>query len=551
MYLTRNLFDEEGSKLHPNYINRPKFGKCSFENDISVEDQEIQSPYVLSPKQEDFIRTKNSNDRTRLDRVILQKRDKLPERVHNLVRDIVLLDESPYFEEPLEKGQVSSKNTAPGFPDLIEEVDFEHLCNLGVTKEAHKLTSEGADPEELARLVEKASTKTEFQRLVDENELVPEPHSSEYHLKEELWTDLIDITDYSNNGSKHPLYLHTEMANNEIHLGYELGNAIRQLQPNSNDIRSSLNLIWGFALAFLGDVYSEHQKEKHAIERFIYHIREQQDRRYSMAENWSKIEHRPFTPHEKKMREGIKEENIEPHPIVYKEVKSHCPKLPKDLENQKKAAKKTIERINNKTPLGIVNQLRIFIDDDRNTVEKRSVPGIDSDKEIFKGLFEETLRANKKKKIRMAVQNEETADGSAMEDVLDGVESEEISPEIFDFANFFPIDPIEISGDHLSNKGLSTKKSVNVKTITESLNRYANIDQEESITEYSLVQKSQSERGNEWELTKYGMLLCYTIFTIEESGWMYRYALGTEELSLSERKLITDALAEARSQTSN
>lgn len=78
------------------------------------------------------------------------------------------------------------------------------------------------------------------------------------------------------------------------------------------------------------------------------------------------------------------------------------------------------------------------------------------------------------------------------------------------------------------------------------LNRLSKQAPGEVWTSHPVVNKSESkERGTEWELEPYGSVLCHTIFERDDSAsWLYKYAIGPEDLSLYERKIVLDTLAD-------
>ncbi|MFB6187679.1 MAG: hypothetical protein ABEI86_12545, partial [Halobacteriaceae archaeon] len=165
-----------------------------------------------------------------------------------------------------------------------------------------------------------------------------------------------------------------------------------------------------------------------------------------------------------------------------------------------KLAKRIVNRIDEVTPLSEVESLRDALNEDLDKINEKGAMGIESTSEVLAGIWE--------------IQTENQGDGGKMSDLT--------SSNIGEYINF------------------------EESPVSAVLNRVSDDGDYETWTSSNIVHKiTNSRRGNRWELTSYGRLLCYIHFDCEEdTAWMYHYALGPEELSMRERKMIIDALEE-------
>jgi len=68
-------------------------------------------------------------------------------------------------------------------------------------------------------------------------------------------------------------------------------------------------------------------------------------------------------------------------------------------------------------------------------------------------------------------------------------------------------------------------------------------ESQDLVTKHELVNKRDSRTSPAWDLTAYGWIVCATIFDHDDDlDWLYRYAIGPEEITLEERVKISNCL---------
>jgi hypothetical protein len=445
--------------------------------------------FSLSNKQQEFLRTGSGENPYEKNEAALKKRDRLPERLQYLIDDIAVL---------FERGFLTSENWETGI------VDEQHR-----QEERSDYQTALEDAESLEDL------------NIETTE--PDHYQPQYNSPEDLWSDLMDVIergDSINNKSRLPTGVDLK---DEFQFGLALGNLTRMLHPNES--QSDYNkFLWGMAISFAGVDNSTREDELDQLNKSISKMQEYyqiyQEKAKQMREEEEKYAQRQ---QEKKelIRDGIRDASITPYKRVFREVKYHHPE-PKDGDIR--AIAKTItQNIIEATPLLEVDSLHTILIEDFRQIQQKGASGVDSADELLRALHEV--------RINIGEQDAEDSDDDDSDD-----------------ANY-----AKITSENISKEAGHEKSSV-----TQTLNRLSAKEGSECWTNQPLVRETSARGGHRWELTSYGKLLWYCLSeygadTIEEENsapkseslaWMYKYALGPEDISLRERKLVTDALAQ-------
>lgn len=198
--------------------------------------------------------------------------------------------------------------------------------------------------------------------------------------------------------------------------------------------------------------------------------------------------------------EVVEEEGIEPHPIVVEEVMYHQTASEDNKKWYKRNAKKTLSQIEDVVPLRVVNDLYSRLAADITTIQNETTQEIDSVRSVIEA-FEATP----------------TDEGSSAEDSF-SVGS-------------------KLTADIASSVGVRKAAATPV------LNRLSDDEGTELWTTTPVVIKKDEER--EWKLTAYGTILLYIIQNHQaDPSAVFRFAIGPEEISLQDRKLILEVLDE-------
>lgn len=449
------------------------------------DDQNINSRYVLSGAQRGLIINGHGSDRSTKNRKILKKRDHLPERIQHLVDDVAVLYGSPYFSDELwEQG-------------------------MSPPKEKHSKFAE------LQRWAQNRDFTEEELREQNFEERDVEHYDSPFDSAVELWDELIDIKQRSQQVRDDVFFHGNSVVSKETQFGYEIGSILRMLRPNYGDFPPGADLIWGFMLAFVGQPLANMDREQEVIASLVEDLNSRSETRQIEAEQMPEPDKimELGADFDEVTAEAIGEMGITPHPIVVREVRYHQPVL-EDSELKKKAAKRVVADLIDVVPLRELDELGTRVTQDLGTMRERSVPGTESIQQILGAyLREENSEGDENNNSG----NEETTDVAEKRFVR-----RLTTPDI---ANTIGIDKSSIS------------------TI---LNRITSDHESELWTTNSLVhRKEESGRRVSWELTNYGELLLHVNFKREaKTDILYWFALGPEEISLSERKLVIDALDE-------
>lgn len=461
------------------------------------EDQNLNAKFVLSGKQRELLKTGYVKNRLARNDKVLKKRDKVPERIQHLTEDIALL----YFQSLLSSEQ----------------------WQYGIVPEENR-TSNTSNYYELADQYDPETGTIDGD--VDESQ--QNRYETPFDSPEDLWEDLIEMPRVTQHVRDDVFFHGDAVFAKETQFGFEIGNIFRLLRPDDyeTDFRKrweyddeiiGSGVMWGFILAFIGHPKTELEEERRQLSELFELFLELQDTRIEEAERMPSENEIANSQHEEITKEAVEEMGFSPHPIILREVEYHCPPVD-EIETKRAASKQVVKDIVEVTPLREVDRLRRSLEQDLETVKERSRPGVDSARNVLEIVWEMHSIIN--------------SDASSSEfesgtDCTDDRESEKQDMKISSLSIGEKIDKVQ-------------------SLVSEVLNRVSDADDTPLWTSEAIVRKDDTaHRGTEWELTTYGTLLCDAAFERgEETAWIYYYALGPEELSLSERKQILENLDE-------
>ncbi|WP_119814956.1 hypothetical protein [Halalkaliarchaeum desulfuricum] len=466
--------------------------------ELDVEaDQNLNSKYVFSGTQRKLIKTGDVSDRSERNKGVLKKRDRLPDRLQQLIEDVALLHDTPYLsEDRWESGKVESKQTQSRWADLHRQY-----------RSAEEWTGiEDLSPEE---------------REVEQYE-------SPFDGPSDLWEELISV-DQRGQQVRDDVFFHgNSVASRETQFGYEIGNLLRILRPEHDEDVPGADLIWGFLLAFIGQSRDSLDQEREKLDELITVMRDNHDSRKKDAERAPDLDELNafFGSARKVTAEGIEEAGFEPHPILVREVLHHQPVL-EDETHHKNAVKHLVSKIADTVPLREVDQLYAQLTEDQSTLESRSVPGIESAQLVIEG--------------HMAQYNSESPEGETGDDDTEeqegetGPDDEETGASFEKEGNAVP----ELTTKKRSAIGKSI--GVDESVVATILNRLSDEGNGELWTTRPIFKK----KDDGWRPTPYGRLFAHVAHRRHgETDLLYWFALGPEEVTLYERKLIIEALNE-------
>lgn len=479
--------------------------------------ERLSSRYILSESQRNVVLQEGNNPDSDRNDDILKKRDLLPERIRHLLEDIAVLHDSPYFsQETWEEGPIKRK----------KELSPARRRNKALR------SSDVTTPDDLAEAEQRISSD------VDHYEV-------QISSQEHLWKELLDMTPRVSQVRGDDVFLtQGERASPEVRFGFEIGNFLRALRPTGNNQKDYDDLLWGLILAFTGRPLDEVAEVGEELESLFDDFQERHTKRTEEAERVLNMDdiNRDRKYVEQAIREGIERTGTTAHEIVVKEVNYHHPKIvPGQLEETESSetpsadvddrpsneaegdsgrsspdskkeratdinrgrAAKIARKLKEVTPLEEANNLYETLSKDIEVVTDTSIPGSDSALHVLEGL----------EKVRV-----DTNSGENGESDQNLVTSEAIGAEI------------------------STDKN----RVTETFNHLANNPDKDLWTNEPVVTESSgTRRGKVWNLTAYGELLTYCCLESNcDAGWIFRFALGPEELALTERQMVINTLDE-------
>mgnify|MGYP003851068471 CR=1 FL=1 len=446
------------------------------------EDQNLNSKYVLSGRQRQLLVGRSVNNRRDGNNKILEKRDKLPDRIQDLTEDIALMHyQSLFSESNWESGVLddeSQTESQPALNKLLEESDS--------IAEASDMEVE---PEEL------------------------DVYETPLDSPTVLWEELLQMPCRSQSVRDSVFFHGNPVFSREAELGFELGSVLWMVRPDSYDSYFDRQwdtdcdvvgggLVWGFLLSFLGKSRDELDTERQQMKALFERLLELQSERKSEADRMPDKDDIETVQWTDATEEAVREVGFRPTPTLLKEVEYHQIRhrgAVDDYGVKKKEAKSVVEKIAEKTPLTKVDALADSLSGDLEIVRSRGVPGIDSARVALEPLWtrheklhEKTLREDKEKDI--------------------------LQP---------------------SSQAIGEELGIDGSTISRVLNRVSDSSDSDCWTEEQLLYKDEKKRGGKWKFDPYGSLLCYTEFNRGgELDWLHHWAIGPEELTVRERKLI-------------
>jgi len=331
-------------------------------------------------------------------------------------------------------------------------------------------------------------------------------YESPFDTPSDLWEELIDV-DQRSQQVRDDVHFHGESVfSQEAQFGFELGSLLRMLRPNYGDDPLGADLIWGFILSFIGEPKNSIEDEHKALDSLIAEVESRHEDRRRETE----LMPDPDTVSEvgrefdEETEEAVEELGLTAHPILVREVKYHQPVLDDD-ELRKNSAKNIVSKLIDAIPLREIDELQTHIAEDLDIIRDRSQPGVESARRIL---------------------------GTYVKDPEDETSEDDDSRRRV------------VPRQDLSS--IATSLDIDESVVTGVLNRISDSDSSERWTTKPVVNKLEGEgRHVTWKLTAYGELLVYLSFEhSDDVSLLYWYALGPEELSLHERKMVTDALSE-------
>jgi len=205
--------------------------------DLDIEDdQNVNAKFVFSGTQRAYILTGEGSG-SDYNENVLEKRDKLPERVQHIIDDIAALHDSPFLsDESWELGRIDRKQTTSRYGQLHRQYDPD-------------------DPDD------------EFFKDLDDDEDERDSYESPFESVAELWAELIDVDQRSQQVRDEVFLAGDSSFPAETQFGYEMGSMLQMLRPDQEDGVPGMDLIWGFILAFIGKRTSDMGQERDTLEQ--------------------------------------------------------------------------------------------------------------------------------------------------------------------------------------------------------------------------------------------------------------------------------------------
>lgn len=471
-----------------------------------VDDQNLNSKYVLSGDQRRLIKTRQESDRSDRNEKILRKRDRLPERIQHLIDDVALLADSAYTSAGRwEKGLVERKERRSKWAEWHQQI----------------------------RHIEESDDEIDFEERDFEAADV-EYYQSPFDSPAEFWDALIDVKQ-RNQQVRDDVFFHgSSVASKEVEFGYEIGSLLRMLRPDNGEDPPGMDLIWGFVLAFIAGSKSEIEHEEATLAEVIQEMNDRHDSRRDDAEQIPEPGEvaQLGDDYDERTAAAVKEMGFKPHPILVREVRYHQPVLD-DETNHKNAAKKVVSNIADAVPLQVTDELYSRLVEDLEAVENRSVPGIDSARTVIEQLQRPEASEDK---------DSEESESDESEDEVDAgnKDSEDTDNDSEEHTSKSP------SSWVVSRKSGEIASDLNIDTsvISAVMNRLSDDPDTELWTTSPIVVGNDGEGAAvHWELTHYGTLLAHILLRKnKDTRLLYWFALGPEELSLYERQMIIEAI---------
>lgn len=359
----------------------------------------------------------------------------------------------------------------------------------------------------VAHQIAESSEKSFSEALASVKDQEVEYYESPYDSPAELWQKIIEVTQV-NQHIRGDLFYFDSNPSREAQFGFEIGSLFRMLRPEYEEQLPGFELIWGFILAFIGQPRQRvDSREVELLEELVAQLEDRHELRRKDADRMAspdEISERG-EPYDELTKQGVEQAGITPHPIVLREVAYHQMTTSEDGDLHRKTARRVAKDMKEIVPLEEVDQIADKISGDIEVIKTRGKMGLKPAQKVLKVLWEwET--------------------GQLSRDDDDSDQSHQF-------------------GSSATSDMIAAYLNVKPGPVSGVLNNVSTEEKYETWTEEPLVVKDEGGRGTEWECTPYGAVVCNTAFEREEEvSWLYRYAIGPEELSLFERKLITDAL---------
>lgn len=456
-----------------------------------AEKQNLNSKFILSGPQRTLLKTGSVKNRRERNNRVLEKRDKLPQRIQHLTEDVALLASQSLFS--------TSKWDSGVFPEEKR---------VGSTSNAHQLLSAADSIDDIPDLELEASDR--------------EDYDTPFESPTEFWETILDMP-LRTQAVRQSVFFHgNPVFSRETQLGFEIGNLLRMIRPDSyesyfdqqwnaeHDVIGG-GLMWGFILAFIGQPASELDTERQQLRELFDRLLELQEERQKETARMPDSKELEDAQYEQVTKDAVNEAGIKPIPLLLREVEYHCHRHYESLDDpdtKQAAAKTVVERIAETTPLRKIDDLAGLLEEDLEVIRDRGKSGVESVQLVLEPIWQSDGHQQE-----IADDNETDIDS---DDVLETVTSASIGAAVNE-----------------SQSGVSAV-----------LNRVSADDDSSCWTNEQVVERQDSgQRGTRWELTPYGSLLCYIEFEYGgDVDWVYHYAIGPEELSMRERKLILDAV---------
>lgn len=229
---------------------------------------------------------------------------------------------------------------------------------------------------------------------------------------------------------------------------------------------------------------------------------------------------------------------MRPHPILVREVRYHQPVLD-DETRHKNAVKSVVSDIADTVPLREIDELYARVAEDLGVVENRSVPGIDSARQVIELLqrSEASVGENSEQ-----VESQDAEDDEGTEDDADAVQANAESTD--DASEEQDSKPPSSWVIPRKSPAIASDLNLDTSVVTAVLTRLSADSNRELWTTSPIVVASEGKEASvEWKLTPYGTLLAHILFRKDgDPSLLYWFALGPEELSLYERQMIIEAI---------
>lgn len=500
------------------------------------DDEELYSRYVLSNAQRRLIKTNEGKDRSKRNKKILRKRDQFPERFQELINDVALLYETVYMSsDRWEQGIAEPKETRSGWAEFHRKYRNHEKTNTGEGETDAEEGDEEVSDDEVKGETDDVEGDSFDITAIDQEKVDLEYYQSPFNSPADLWDEITDIKRRGQQVRRDVFFHGKSVVSKEVQFGYEIGSLLQMLKPDDDSGPPGIDLIWGFVLAFIGGSKSGVENEREILNEVINEMNDRHDSRIEDAEQMpDPAEVTQFgEDYDEVTAAAIEEMGLEPHPILVREVRYHQPKLD-DEQRHKDAVKSVVSDIADTVPLKEIDGLYTLLVDDIETVENRSVPGIDSARSVI-----ELLQRSKASVDESSKQDENEETGK--DDSVSGVDTETQNTESDDQGSKSP------SSWVISRKSaaIASDLKIDQSVVQAVINRLSADKNTELWTTIPVLAGKEENGSTHWKLTAYGTLLAHILLRRDkDTSLLHWFALGPEELTLYERQMIIEVLSE-------